>query len=68
MIKAIVGAALPLIFAILAALGVNITPEDQAVINENITMILVAVGALGSIATALTPSVLAALKFGTDAK
>lgn len=57
-------AFIPFLFLSLGALGVELSPEVKAVVEDNLAAILVAVGGL---VTAF-PSIRAAMKFGKDAK
>lgn len=64
LLKPLLKALFPVVFAVLAASGVELSPEIKLAVEENLTVILLAMGGLG----ALFPSIKAALKFKQDAK
>lgn len=60
----VIKALIPLLFALAGAIGIQINPELQPFLEENLVAIVLAIGALASV----VPSLRAALKFGKDAK
>ena len=60
----VIKALIPLLFALAGTIGIQINPELQPFLEENLVAIVLAIGAL----TSVVPSLRAALKFGKDAK
>jgi hypothetical protein len=60
----VIKALIPLLFTLAGAIGIQINPELQPFLEENLVAIVLAIGALASV----VPSLRAALKFGKDAK
>ena len=60
----VIKALIPFLFTLAGAIGIQINPELQPFLEENLVAIVLAIGALASV----VPSLRAALKFGKDAK
>lgn len=60
----VIKALIPFLFTLAGAIGIQINPELQPLLEENLIAIVLAIGALASV----VPSLRAALKFGKDAK
>ena len=65
MLRAVGTASVPLILAIALALGYQL---DPAVVEQNVTAIIMVLGLVGTVIAGLFPSIAAKLKFGKDAK
>lgn len=61
-VRPLVLALMPLVFALLAAFGISLSEDVKAMIVENVTAILVALGALGTV----VPGIVAALRQSRD--
>lgn len=60
----VIKSLIPFLFTLVGAMGIQINPELQPILEENLIAIVIAISALATV----VPSVRAALKFGKDAK